>query len=64
MSCVSPAFACGPDTDLIPQQPLAGRTLIRDRLTKAGTKLSFLELQANHAFIRCVSLHHALCGEI
>ncbi|BGO99203.1 metalloendopeptidase [Rhodotorula toruloides] len=32
--------------------PLAGRTLIRDRLTNAGTKLSFLELQANHAFIR------------
>jgi len=32
--------------------PLAGRNKIRDAIAKTPTKLSFLELQANHAFIR------------
>lgn len=32
--------------------PPAGRNLIRDTLAKTATKVSFLELQANHAFIR------------
>lgn len=32
--------------------PPAGRSLIRDTLAKTATRTSFLELQANHAFIR------------
>ncbi|SGY32777.1 BQ5605_C002g01410 [Microbotryum silenes-dioicae] len=32
--------------------PLAGRNLIRQQLNSAGLKMTFLELQANHAFIR------------
>ncbi|SCZ90722.1 BZ3500_MvSof-1268-A1-R1_Chr1-3g02185 [Microbotryum saponariae] len=32
--------------------PLAGRNLIREQLNSAGLKMTFLELQANHAFIR------------
>ncbi|SCV68655.1 BQ2448_776 [Microbotryum intermedium] len=32
--------------------PLAGRNLIRERLNAAALKMTFLELQANHAFIR------------
>ncbi len=32
--------------------PPAGRNKIRDAISQTPTKLSFLELQANHAFIR------------
>lgn len=32
--------------------PPEGRSLIRDTLSRTSTRLSFLELQANHAFIR------------
>lgn len=39
-----------------PSQPKEGRSLIREQLTSSTVqpplKLSFLELQANHAFIR------------
>lgn len=42
---------CGASTDPC-RKPREGRTLIRDTLAKTQTRVSFLELQANHAFIR------------